>query len=121
MAFECLICGKSNFAVNDGKARCKDCGMEYSLEDIMKATLSYSSVTTEKIDGQMKNAEREYSIGHYQKAADILTSVLSIQPDNTEALYRSRCYPTLPAYGRAGNRALDAVSWPAVLRYGRSL
>ena len=88
MAFECLICGKSNFAVNDGKARCKDCGMEYSLEDIMKATLSYSSVTTEKIDGQMKNAEREYSIGHYQKAADILTSVLSIQPDNTEALYR---------------------------------
>lgn len=84
----CEICNGTSFVKEVGSFVCQSCGMKYSSEEAKKIINGTNAPTEIKKEIQVKveNAIREFNSNNLKQAYAMLSDVLNIEPENTDAI-----------------------------------
>lgn len=90
----CEMCGSTDLIKQGGVFVCQNCGTKYSVEDAKKMMIegTVSIEGTVKVDRSadlekmIKNADTTFANGNYEKALDLYSEVLNIEPENPHAM-----------------------------------
>ncbi len=91
----CEICNSTNFVKEGGSFVCQNCGMKYSSEEAKNIINGIALSQTKKdcskeIKNKVENAIREFNSNNLTQAYSMLSDVLNVDPENTDAIiYKS--------------------------------
>lgn len=96
-AIVCEMCGGNDVVEQDGLYICQNCGTKYTAEDVKKLMIDISGSSIkvdekEKAESYRKLAKEARKMDNIQKAAEYYNQLVTLCPDDWEAIFFSVYY-----------------------------